>query len=90
MVDDLMSYRCRIDRFYTFKMKSKKLEKENKRSGEPTKWWVAVSIIPILLIIGGIEINPGPANTEMTLPDLDAKLNKITDIYHNLSSERLK
>ena len=42
---------------------------------------MTVALITALLIIGGVESNPGPTeNVEMTLSGLDAKLNKITEI----------
>ena len=45
------------------------------------KKWVTVALITALLIIGGVESNPGPTvNVEMSLSGLDAKLNKITEI----------
>ena len=45
------------------------------------KKWVTVALITTLLIIGGVESNPGPTeNVEMTLSGLDSKLNKITEI----------
>ena len=45
------------------------------------KKWVAVALTAAILIIGGVESNPGPIeNVEMTLSDLDTKLNKITEI----------
>ena len=42
---------------------------------------MTVALITTLLIIGEVESNPGPTeNVEMTLSDLDTKLNKITEI----------
>ena len=47
-----------------------------------TNKWVAAAVIVALLIISGIESNPGPTeNGKMTLADLDAKLDKITEIF---------
>ena len=45
------------------------------------KKWVVVTLIAALLIIGGVESNPGPTdNVKLLRTDLDAKLNKITEI----------
>ena len=44
--------------------------------------WVAAAVIVMMLIVSGVEINPGPiVNEKKMLEDLDAKLDKITKMF---------
>ena len=50
--------------------------------------WVTVALITTLLIIAGVESNPGPTeNVEKTMAGLDSKLNKITEILGKHAEE---
>lgn len=75
---DIDTYRARIGNFFTrnFKIKGRK---NNKKEGSR---WATILILAVLLIIGGVEINPGP-----TMAEMDEKLNKITDMLANHSLE---
>ena len=60
-------------------------------AGEGAIWWMAVPIIAVLLIIGGVELNPGPThNAKVTLQDLHGKLNEITEILGTHTNETKK
>ena len=87
MGDELSSYRARIGNFHLINLKRKTMKKDNKISSDFAKWWIAATIIAVLLVMGGIERNPGPVKT---VEDLDVKLNKITEILSNHANETKK
>ena len=56
---------------------------------DSTKRWLAAAVILTLLIIGGVEVNPGPTE----LAKLEEKLNKIKEMlgkHADDASERLE
>ena len=87
MGEELASYRARIGIFHLINLKRKTMKKDNKISSNFAKWWIVATIIAVLLVMGGIERNPGPVKT---IEDLDVKLNKITEILSNHANETKK
>ena len=87
MGDELMSYRAKIGYFHQINLKRKAMKMDNKISSDLAKWWIAATTIAVLLVIGGIESNPGPVKT---IDDLDVKLNRITEILSNHDDETKK
>ena len=75
---DLALYRGRIGLFNS----RKHITKEKKDSSSEIRIWFLFLILAGLLIIGGIEANPGP-----TMTDLEEKMNKIVDMLANHSLE---
>ena len=69
MGNDLVSYRVRIGTYNIVKNWNK-LSESFTKSGIRT--WTIIHILLILLMIGGVELNPGPDN--QSLLDLKAKL----------------
>ena len=54
---DIMSYRIRIGRF---NINKKKMKEDKWNMVNSSKGVITILIIAILLIIGGVELNPGP------------------------------
>ena len=87
MGDEIASYRARIGNFYLVNLKRKSTKKDNKLSSDSAKWWIAAAIIAVLLVMGGVERNPGPVKK---IEDLDVKLNEIAEMLSNHANETKK
>ena len=84
MGDELASYKAQIGNFHRVNLKKKTSNKDLKMYSDCAKWWLAATIIAVLLVMVGVERNPGPAKT---IEDLDIKVNRIMEILSSHASE---
>ena len=87
MGEDISTYRNRIGRFNCRKMKPKSVTE--KTSNSLINIIASATVIAILLIIGNIEINPGPNSTDNDsgLKNIESTLTKLVSAITELTNE---
>ena len=79
---DLVLYRLRIG-VYNMKSKENKMEEKFAVSGVST--WIIIQILMILLIIGGVESNPGPiSQNNSSIERVEEQLNHLRNLILNM------
>lgn len=82
---DLSVYRVRIGSFNARVMREKM---EEKTTDTNKKTWIILQILLILLLIGNVELNPGPEkNSGNNTDDVDGKLCRLMELLKNISDE---
>ena len=84
MGNDLESYRMRIGAFNIMKNWNK-LGERFSRSGVST--WIIIQILLILLMIGGVELNPGPDDyKDIYLKEVEKEITDLREVLKKVDA----